>query len=162
MSIMTDFSERIYPLIPIIHLPTFHADLVANRDVNDLDFLCLIIALSALTVGLLPSRFDAYHALASRFGTRTAMINYCSQMCLRLRPADYWDHLSHRKWAVAFALSMGVFQTGQTNQSRMFEAESMQIARLLELHRTSEYEDLNAVETQLRKKAFWLQLYTFA
>lgn len=162
ISIMMDYTERIYPLVPIVHLPTFHADLAANRDINDLDFLCLIIALSALTVGLLPSRFDAYHALVGRFGTRTATINYCSQMCLRLRPADYWDHLGHRKWAVAFALSMGVFQTGQTNQSRMFEAESMQIARLLELHRISEYEGLNAVEAQLRKKAFWLQLYTFA
>ncbi|KAM0424300.1 hypothetical protein ACHAPT_010446 [Fusarium lateritium] len=162
MSIMTDYIERIYPLVPIVHLPTFRSELATNHDINDLDFSCLIIALSALTVGLLPSRFDAYHVIANRFGTRTAMINYCSQMCLRLRPADYWDHLSHCKWAVAFALSMGVFQTGQTNQSRMFEAEAMQIARLLEIHRISEYEGLNAIETQLRKKAFWLQLYTFA
>ncbi|KAF4975476.1 hypothetical protein FZEAL_7739 [Fusarium zealandicum] len=159
--IITDYIERIYPLIPVVHLPTFRTDLAANRDLDDPDFLSLIIALAALTVGLLPSRFDSYPAIINRFGTRTAMISYCSQMCLRLRPADYWDHVSHCKWAVAFVLSMGVFQTGQTNQSRMFEAEAMQVARLLGIHRVSEYEGLNTIETQLRKKAFWLQFYTF-
>ncbi|KAH7241241.1 beta-glucosidase [Fusarium tricinctum] len=104
----------------------------------------------------------SYQALAARFGTRTAMINHCAQMCLRLRPADYWDHISHRKWAVAYCLAVGAFQTGQINQSRMFDAESMQIARLLGMHLISEYDGLNPIETQLRKKSFWLQLYTFA
>lgn len=158
---MSDYVDHIHPLIPVVHVPTFRADLAVNRDIGDLDFLCLIVALAVLTVGLLPSKFDDYQALAVRFGTRTAMINYCSQMCLRLRPADYWDHISHRKWAIAFSLAMGVFQVGQTNQSRMFEAESAQIARLLGIHRTSEYEGLNPIETQLRKKCFWLQLYAF-
>ncbi|KAF5004879.1 hypothetical protein FDECE_8661 [Fusarium decemcellulare] len=159
--IMTDYIERIYPLVPIVHLPTFRADLAKNRDVDDRDFLSLIVSLAALTIGLLPSRFDNYHAVVSRFGSRTAVISYIVQMCQRLRHADYWDHVSHKKWAAAYALSVGVFQTGQTNQSRMFEAEAMQIARLLEIHRISGYEGLNAVETQLRKKAFWLQFYTF-
>ncbi|WJG34377.1 beta-glucosidase [Fusarium oxysporum Fo47] len=104
----------------------------------------------------------SYHALAARFGTRTATISHCSQMCIRLRPADYWDHISHRKWATAYCLSIGAFQVGQINQSRMFEAESMQLARLLGMHLVSEYEGLNPIETQLRKKSFWLQLYTFA
>lgn len=161
MHIMSDYIERIYPLIPVVHVQSFRADLAMNRDVEDLDFLALIIALAALTVGLLPSRFDSYTAIASRFGTRTAMISCCSQICLRLRPANYWDHVSHRKWAVAYTLSMGIFQTGQTNQSRMFEAEAMQVARLLGVHLNAEYVGLSAIETQLRKKAFWLQFYTF-
>ncbi|XEV07579.1 hypothetical protein FSHL1_012866 [Fusarium sambucinum] len=162
LSIMADYTDHIYPLAPIVHLPTFRTNLATNRDTCDLDFLLLIVSIAALTVGLLPSKFDSYQALAARFRTRTAMINYCVQMCLRLRPADYWDHISHRKWAVAYCLSVGVFQTGQINQSRMFDAESMQIARLLGMHLISEYEGLNPIETQLRKKSFWLQFYTFA
>jgi hypothetical protein len=162
LTIMADFIDHIYPLVPVVHLPTFRADLATNRDIRDLDFLLLIVSLATLTVGLLPSKFDSYQALAARFGTRTAMINHCAQMCLRLRPADYWDHISHRKWAVAYCLAVGAFQTGQINQSRMFDAESMQIARLLGMHLISEYDGLNPIETQLRKKSFWLQLYTFA
>ncbi|KAF4443303.1 hypothetical protein F53441_11454 [Fusarium austroafricanum] len=162
MTIMSDYIDHIYPLVPVVHLPTFRNDLATNKDVADLDTLLLFVSTAALTVGLLPSKFDSYHALAARFGTRTAMISHCSQMCIRLRPADYWDHISHRKWAIAYCLSIGVFQTGQINQSRMFDAECMQLARLLGMHLISEYEGLNPIETQLRKKSFWLQLYTFA
>ncbi|KAM5344108.1 hypothetical protein ACJ41O_012645 [Fusarium nematophilum] len=161
MLIMRDYIDRIYPLVPVVHLPTFRAELAANRDVEDLDFLSLIIALVALTIGLLPSRFDDYQAMASRFGTRTAAISCCSQLCLRLRPADYWDQVSHRKWAVAYTLSIGSFQTGQMNQSRMFDAEAIQVARLLCIHSIPEYDGLNCIETQLRKKAFWLQFYSY-
>ncbi|RKL36642.1 putative beta-glucosidase I [Fusarium proliferatum] len=162
MTIMTDYIDHLYPLVPVVHLPTFRADLATNKDATDLDTLLLFVSIVSLTVGLLPSKFDSYHALAARFGTRTAMISHCSQMCIRLRPADYWDHISHRKWATAYCLSIGAFQVGQINQSRMFEAESMQLARLLGMHLVSEYEGLNPIETQLRKKSFWLQLYTFA
>ncbi|KAF5633844.1 beta-glucosidase [Fusarium tjaetaba] len=162
MTIMTDYIDHIYPLVPVVHLPTFRADLATNKDVTDLDTLLLFVSIASLTVGLLPSKFDSYHALAAHFGTRTATISHCSQMCIRLRPADYWDHISHRKWATAYCLSIGAFQVGQINQSRMFEAESMQLARLLGMHIVSEYEGLNPIETQLRKKSFWLQLYTFA
>lgn len=162
MTIMTDYIDHLYPLVPVVHLPTFRSDLATNKDATDLDTLLLFVSIVSLTVGLLPSKFDSYHALAARFGTRTAMISHCSQMCIRLRPADYWDHISHRKWATAYCLSIGAFQVGQINQSRMFEAESMQLARLLGMHLVSEYEGLNPIETQLRKKSFWLQLYTFA
>ncbi|KAL5617953.1 hypothetical protein FOVSG1_000175 [Fusarium oxysporum f. sp. vasinfectum] len=162
MTIMADYIDHIYPLVPVVHLPTFRNDLASNKDITDLDTLLLFVSIASLTVGLLPSKFDSYHALAARFGTRTAMISHCSQMCIRLRPADYWDHISHRKWATAYCLSIGAFQVGQINQSRMFEAESMQLARLLGMHLVSEYEGLNPIEIQLRKKSFWLQLYTFA
>ncbi|KAH7134618.1 beta-glucosidase [Dactylonectria estremocensis] len=126
----------------------------------------VLIALAALTVGLLPSRFSAYRAMAPdvalRFDTRMAMINVCVDVCMRLRTHSYWDHINLRKWAVCYLLSVGCFQTGQTNRSRMLEVESMQVGRLLGLHRISDYEGLNRIETQLRKKAFWLMFYTFA
>ncbi|KAH6997326.1 beta-glucosidase [Ilyonectria destructans] len=122
--------------------------------------------LAALTVGLLPSRFPAYRAMAPdvaiRFDTRMAMINTCVDMCMRLRTHSYWDHINLRKWAVCYLLSVGCFQTGQANRSRMLEVESMQVGRLLGLHRISDYEGLNRIETQLRKKAFWLMFYTYA
>ena len=38
----------------------------------------------------------------------------------------------------------------------MIEVESMQLGRLLHLHTIAEYDGLNAVEVQLRKKGFWL------
>lgn len=167
--ILNDYLDLIYPLVPVVHRPTFRASLAAARDVDDAEFLALIIAIAALTVGLLPSRFPVYRqsmssALAARFKTRMAMINCCMDMCMRLRylTPTYWDQVSHRKWAVCYLLSVGCFQTGQTNRSRMLEVESMQIGRLLGFHRIADYDGLNLIEKQLRKKAFWLTFYAYA
>ncbi|KAK7420512.1 hypothetical protein QQX98_002710 [Neonectria punicea] len=164
--IMNDYLDLIYPLVPVVHRPSFRVDLASNRDLTDPEFLAIVIAIAALTVGLLPSRFPVYRAMAPdvamRFETRMAMINCCVDMCMRVRNYNYWDHVSLRKWAVCYLLSVGCFQTGQTNRSRMLEVESMQIGRLLGLHRISDYDGLNCIETQLRKKAFWLMFYTYA
>ena len=166
VAIMQDFIDLVCPLIPVVHLPTFRRNLEADKDVHDTNFLSLLVALVAVTVGLLHSKFAAYRCLdtafAGRFSTRDTLISYCVQMCLRLRSPNYWDEVSHCQWATSYILSIAVFQMGRANQSRMLEAEALQLARVLGFHKLSTYEGLNLIETQLRKKAFWLQFYTFA
>lgn len=161
--IMGDYLDLIYPLVPVVHRPTFRAHLSTHRDVTDTEFLEILLALTALTVGLLPSRFPHYQSMApevsSRFSTRSAMINSCVEICMSLRTPTYWDQINQRKWAVCYLLSVGCFQTGQTNRSRMLEIEATQIGRLLGLHRISDYEGLNCIDAQLRKKSFWLMFY---
>ncbi|WYZ34576.1 hypothetical protein EsH8_I_000852 [Colletotrichum jinshuiense] len=164
--LMADYLDLVYPLVPVVHRPSFRHDLTNNRDATDPDFLALLISLAALTVGLLPSRFREYRAIdpraGMRFETRTALINCCAEICMRQRTASYWDQVNHRKWAVSYVLSVACFQTGQANRSRMFDVEYLQLSRLLGLHRISEYEGLNCIETQLRKKAFWMLFYGYA
>ncbi|GJC92017.1 quinate utilization pathway activator [Colletotrichum higginsianum] len=165
--LMADYLDLVYPLVPVVHRPSFRHDLATNRDVTDPDFSALLISLCALVVGLLPSRFRDYRAVdpeaGRRFGTtRTAMIDRCAEICMRQRTARYWDRINHRKWAVCYVLSVACFQTGQVNRSRMFDVEYLQLSRLLGLHRISEYEGLNCIETQLRKKAFWMLFYGYA
>lgn len=167
--LMADYLDLVYPLVPVVHRPNFRHDLASNRDVADPDFFALLVSLCALTVGLLPSRFRDYRAVdpgaaavQQHFETRTALINRCAEICTRQRTASYWDHVNHRKWAVSYVFSVACFQTGQVNRSRMFDVEYLQLSRLLGLHRISEYEGLNCIETQLRKKAFWLLFYGYA
>lgn len=163
---MADYLDMIYPLVPVVHRPTFRQQLDDNHDLTDPDFLALLVSLCALTVGLLPSRFRDYRAVdpepGMRFETRTAFINCCAEICTRQRTASYWDHVNLRKWAISYVLSVACFQTGQVNRSRMFDNEYQQLSRLLGLHRISEYEGLNCIETQLRKKAFWMVFYGYA
>ncbi|OHE96942.1 hypothetical protein CORC01_07727, partial [Colletotrichum orchidophilum] len=164
--LMADYLDLVYPLVPVVHRPSFRHDLATNRDITDPDFFAVLMSLAALTVGLLPSRFRDYRAVdpeaAMRFENRTALINCCAEICTRQRTASYWDHINHRKWAVCYVLSVACFQTGQVNRSRMFDVEYLQVSRLLGLHRISEYEGLNCIETQLRKKAFWMLFYGYA
>ncbi|KAL1857546.1 hypothetical protein Daus18300_010304 [Diaporthe australafricana] len=164
--LMADYLDLIYPLVPVVHRPNFRHDLANNRDISDPDFFALLVSLCALTVGLLPSRFRDYRAIdpgaGVHFETRTALINCCAEICTRQRTASYWDRVNHRKWAVSYVFSVACFQTGQVNRSRMFDVEYLQLSRLLGLHRMSEYEGLNCIETQLRKKAFWLLFYGYS
>ena len=77
-------------------------------------------------------------------------------MLLGLRSPDYFDKINQQKWAVSYLMSLAFFQMGQHNRAGMIEVEAMQLARLLEFHRTQSYDCLNRVEMQLWNKAFWL------
>ncbi|KAH6695132.1 hypothetical protein F5X68DRAFT_272596 [Plectosphaerella plurivora] len=165
LTILADYTDRIYPVVPVVHIPTFRRNLNTTRDATDVDFRSLIVAIVGLTVALLPSRFAAYMAMdpdaAARFPARVPMVSYCAQMCQRLRSLQYWDEVSHCKWAISYTTAITFFHVGQKNYSRILEAEALQVARLLGLHDLSAYEGLNPIETQLRKKAFWLTFYIF-
>jgi hypothetical protein len=160
---LDDYLEFLYPLIPVVHRPSFRQDLRQNRDVYDKDFLGLILSLCAATVGTMPRRFRAYRSFQTpiQFQTRTEMIRYCYDLSSELRGPDYFDRINLQKWATSYMMTISFFQIGEHNRSRMVEVESMQFARLLDLHRISGYDGLNCIETQLRKKAFWLMFYGY-
>ncbi|KAF4331918.1 hypothetical protein FBEOM_14302 [Fusarium beomiforme] len=161
--ILNDYATYVYPLIPVIHRPTFELDLDSNRDMHDLDFLALIISLCAVTVSLLPSRFQTYRTFSSPlpFQTRSEMADHCYKLNQSFRDTRYFDTVSHQKWASTYLLGVAFHQTVNNNLWRMLEVESMQLLRLLEVQHLSSYTGLNAIEIQLRKKAFWLMFYGY-
>lgn len=161
--ILLDYLEYLYPLIPVIHRPNFHRDLSDNRDLYDDDFFGLVLGLCAVTVGTMPNRFKDYTTCAEplRFRTRTEMIRYCYDRIHGLRRSEYFENISFQKWAASYLMGIALFQIGEHNQARMMEVESMQLARLLDLHQVAEYTGLNCIEAQLRKKAFWLMFYGY-
>jgi hypothetical protein len=164
MIIINDYLTWIYPLVPVVHRPSFQSNLEQNRDLHDSDFLCLIFCICAATVGFLPKVFTSYQALAgevSSFTSRTNMINRCYTLCMEQRGPYYFDTVNFQKWAIAYLMQITHLQIDNHNLSRMLEVEAMQIARLLGLHRVSEYQGLNCIETQLRKKGFWLMFYVY-
>ncbi|KAJ9144166.1 Fungal Zn(2)-Cys(6) binuclear cluster domain family protein [Pleurostoma richardsiae] len=162
---MDDYLRHLYPLIPIIHRPSFRRDLMNDRDLNDKVFLGLLLAMCAAVVGLMPSRFDAYRVWSPgpplRFSCRGEMINYCHDRLMRLRDPQYFDKINFHKFAISYLMCISFFQLGDLNRARMMEVEAMQLGRLLHVHKISEYAELNCIEAQLRKKGFWLLFYTY-
>lgn len=126
--IMSDYLDHLYPLIPIVHRPTFRADLEKGKDLFDGDFLTLVLSICAATVGTMPRKFNEYRNAPSplRFQTRTEMINHCYDMCLGLRGPDYFDEINFNKWASSYLTQIALFQIGQHNRQRMVEVEAMQ------------------------------------
>ncbi|KAI5200585.1 hypothetical protein E4T39_05714 [Aureobasidium subglaciale] len=160
--IMSDYLDLIYPVVPVVHRPSFRRDLARERDSYDSDFFLLMVGICALTLAICSSKFEQYRFLdpALPFQSPEAMINHCYDLVVCHREASYYDQISHQKWAVSYCLVTAFFQIGHHNRSRMLEIEAMQLARLLELHRASTYEGLDYIEAQLRRKAFWLIFYS--
>lgn len=160
--IMSDYLELLYPVVPVIHRPSFKEDLDRERDSHNSDFFLLLLGICALTLGIGASRFDQYRIIdpTLSFQSPVAMINHCYDLFICHREATYYDEINHSKFAVAYCFVTAFFQSGQHNRSRMLEIEAMQLARLLQLHRPSTYQCLDLIEAQLRRKAFWLIFYS--
>ncbi|OJJ67992.1 hypothetical protein ASPBRDRAFT_58568 [Aspergillus brasiliensis CBS 101740] len=161
--IMQDYLDYLYPLIPIVHRPSFRQSLQEDRDREDSGFLGLVTAIAAVVIATMPSRFYSYRSASPplRFTSRREMVRHCYDKILRLRDSTYFDRINFQKFAISYLLYAAFRQLGEYNWSRMLDVEATQIARLLNLHRISEYDGLNCIETQLRKKGFWLIFYGF-
>jgi hypothetical protein len=160
---MEDYLNIIYPLIPVVHRPSFRQALQEDRDCDDSCFLGLILAITAVVIATLPSRFQHYRSLSTplRFQSRQETVSICADRIMKLRTYTYFDEINFQKFAISYLLYIAFLQLRNHNRSRMMDVEAMQIARLLNLHCISEYEGLNRIETQLRKKGFWLIFYGF-
>ncbi|RAK79312.1 Zn(II)2Cys6 transcription factor [Aspergillus fijiensis CBS 313.89] len=161
--IMQDYLDHVYPLVPIVHRPSFQECLRRGRHEEDTGFLALTVAIAAVVVATMPSKFRSYrsHDPPLRFATRREMVRFCYEKNLGLRTSYYFDEINFQKFAASFLLFAAFLQLGDHNRARMLDVESMQFARLLNLHSISAYDGLNSIETQLRKKGFWLVFYGF-
>ena len=159
--ILNDYFDYLYPLVPIVHRPSFLQAFSNQRDLYDKDLLCLTYALCAVTVAALPSKFQKYQRSEEppRYANPKEMIYACYDTTQHLRGRDYFDTINYQKWAVSHLMYLSFFHVAEYNRSRMIEVEAMQLARLLDLHKVSGYDGLNCIEKQLRKKAFWLTFH---
>ncbi|KAJ4316126.1 hypothetical protein N0V94_005614 [Neodidymelliopsis sp. IMI 364377] len=161
---MDDYLSSIYPLIPVVHRPSFRFDLDENRDIYDSDFLGLVVAICAVVVALLPSRFESYRNSQSESSwaqSRVYLLSRWYDFLSGLRGPDFFEEIGFNKWASSYLMAIAFFQIGKHNRARMIEIECIQLGRLLDLHRIEEYRNLDCIETQLRKKGFWLLFYGY-
>lgn len=163
MIIIEDFLELVYPVVPIVHIPSLRKSLKQDRDFTDSGFLALLIALASLVVATMPSRFEYYRAYSEPlpFKSREDMVYHCFETLARLRTRDWFDEINFQKFSVSYLTYASLRQIGEHNQGRMAEVEMMQIARLLKFTTTSDYHGLNCIERQLRKRGFWLVFYAY-
>ncbi|KAJ5672234.1 hypothetical protein N7507_001361 [Penicillium longicatenatum] len=159
-TIMQDYLTYLYPMVPIVHRPSFKKAL--QEEHYDEGFSALTATIAALVVATMPGRFQAYqaHDPPLRFSSRKEMVHFCYQKAMALRRPSYYDHLNFQKFSISYLLFAAFLQLGDHNWGRMVSVEAFQLARLLNLHSISEYRGLNCIETQLRKKGFWLLFYS--
>ncbi|KAI5236748.1 hypothetical protein E4T43_08425 [Aureobasidium subglaciale] len=157
-TIMRDYLDVLYALIPVVHIPTFKSELEAGKHIYDMSFQMFCLSICACVFGILPHNFDEYITAdpAIEFTDRRTAIADIHRAITAARPAEFYDTLTHEKWASLYLMSVTNAHLGHRNRAKLLFAECNAIATEMGMHRMAGYRELDHIETQLRKKAFWL------
>ncbi|THZ80687.1 hypothetical protein D6C84_07200 [Aureobasidium pullulans] len=135
-----------------------HSDIRNGKHHHDLTFQMFCLAMCGCVFGILPHKFEQYTEQDASVGftdRRTAIADIHHAIMVA-RPPDYQDELSHEKWAIMYLMSVTNAHLGHRNRAKLQFAECNTIVTELGMHRIASYRELDYVESQLRKKAFWL------
>ena len=107
---------RLYPLIPIVHGPSFRDAPAADHDMEDPCLRNLIIAICAAVVGTMPSQFEQYrnHAPPLPFATRRDMLNRFYDHLLNARESSYFYEISFQKRATSYLMVYPSFKSASS------------------------------------------------
>jgi hypothetical protein len=159
-----DFLTYVYPLIPVVHIPTFLSSLEAHRTLPSRLFACLQASIFAIVNALLPSRFEHYKAVDPTLG-RNSSIPDKVQAVFRahnvfdlIKGPEFQDKPSVTSWATMYLFGAAYASLNLLHRSVMFRSHTYAIMLSMNLHLVKSYAGLNHIETQLRKKAMWLTL----
>ncbi|KAL1409699.1 hypothetical protein Q8F55_003695 [Vanrija albida] len=147
------FFDYVYPLTPCLHRPTFIADLAARRDKTDPVFFALTLVVLASTLVQVPRILvnldkQEVEALARR----------CVRVA-RAKTAYLWeDPVPVRAEFVVIFYLEGIVHLllGNNTAHVIVTAQANQCALALRLNEESSYEGLNPIESEIRRRIYWL------
>jgi hypothetical protein len=159
---LRDYLRLLYPMIPIIHIPSFLRHVESGRQLTDAPFSSLLFSLFALVISMLPRRFEHYKAIDSDFGHefshRRQVVDRVHVLLLGIQGPDYFDDLTLVKWASTYCRMAAYAYLGLFSRAKMLRAEADTMIVELKCHRIASYAGLDEIEAQLRKKAFWMMM----
>ncbi|KAF2009536.1 hypothetical protein BU24DRAFT_428433 [Aaosphaeria arxii CBS 175.79] len=157
LSILEDFLHIVYPVLPLVHRPTFRLLVESKSYTSDPAFFRLCIGLVAVTVASIPRNFEKYGA--SMYPDVGSMVDRACHLVLlsRISLEPHWQNQpSMNSMLVSILLTMASHYVGRQNQGWGYASEAIQFFRALELFRKEGYEKLSPWECELCKRAFWV------
>lgn len=158
LHMIEDYVHILYPLLPVVHLPSFCADLAQKGPDCDPVFFSLLTSICALVAVLLPRRF-LEHRSASEFfpySTPAELVQRCIDIVIPLRDARYHEAPSPEKCAIAYMLGYAAKVAGIKGRSALFWTESASFLKDAGVEMPHSHKAWNCIESQLWKKLFWM------
>jgi hypothetical protein len=156
-TILGDYLDLVYPLLPLIHRPSFRTLVDANAYTNDPAFFRLCLAVCAVTVASIPRKFDEYSL--GRYSDVGAMVDRACHMVLLSRISlepEWQNRPAMSTMIVSILLTMASHYAGKANQGWGYASEAIQFFRALELYREEAYAGLKLLDSEMCKRAFWV------
>lgn len=159
-TILNDFHDYIYPVLPFVHLPTLmnavQQELWTNEPANRPLFRT-VMAVAAATVASIPRRFDAYSN--GQYASVQAMVDRALRLVILSRvvsPTHLDDDRSLESCVTSLILSLAAFYTGRGGIARNLTNEAVVLFRSLGLYRKQEHEGLSEFDSEICKRLFWI------
>lgn len=155
--VIDDYISFVYPVIPVVHVPSFQQRLSTQDHEHDPAFLRLCLSICAVTVSSIPrkiSRFGFGHYEDSRQLVSRA---YLLVMSSRFTSSPTWaDSPSMDTLLSSYLLACASHYTDKPSRAWLLMNESLQTCRNLNIWNREGYQDLSLMDAEISKRMFWL------
>lgn len=157
VEIFHDFVNLVYPVVPLVYLPTVKAMVTRGDYATNQPFLRQCIALAAATVASLPRKLGLYarnshHTSVSSFVLRAIQL---VQMSRVIDDPLYVSNPNTEHLTTSMMLCLAAHYASDTNQGWFYANEVSIFSRWMKLAEHQGYDGVPLVECELRKRAFW-------
>ncbi|KAI0953718.1 hypothetical protein AcW1_007867 [Taiwanofungus camphoratus] len=144
------FFDFVYPLTPCIHKPSFMADVHSHREERDPLFFALVMSTLASTLVQVPRSYLPMERHAVRKLAQT-----CHEASRHISVVSY-DPPTVTHVVVRYFDTIYHFCEGHDATQHAAFGEAAHVAITLRMHEESSYEGLDLVESEVRRRTFWL------
>lgn len=155
-AILHDFIDRIYPCLPLVHLPDLRDAIDRRLYDTHPEWLRICFSLCAVTIASVPRKFAQYSQGAYQSVGR--MVEKAAHLVLlsRLTTDPSWQTIpSQPSMIVSVMLAMACLYAGFSNAGWAHVTEAIHHFRTLRLYRKESYARLKPVEAEIYKRMFW-------
>ncbi|CAK7215233.1 hypothetical protein SEUCBS140593_002461 [Sporothrix eucalyptigena] len=145
-AILDEFSARVYPVIPLVHIPSFTARLQARDFATDPAFYRLCMALCAVTVASIPRKGGSYGAPWYRnvgeLVDRAAHLIMLSSM----GTSPSWQNEATVDNIIVYVLlAMAFHYSGRNNAGWAYASDAMLSFRAMELYKKASHDRMSFI-----------------
>ncbi|KAH8879312.1 hypothetical protein GQ53DRAFT_44663 [Thozetella sp. PMI_491] len=156
-NVIRDYLEQVYPVLPLVHVPSFRTRFDARDYATDPPFFRLCVALCAVTTASIPRQAASY--TCNIYRDMGALVDRASHMILisRMSSESAWQNSpTVGSMIVSVILSMAAHYTSRPNAGWAYASEAIHFFRTLELYKKSAYDGMTPVDIEMCKRAFWV------
>ncbi|KAG5654248.1 hypothetical protein H0H81_005491 [Sphagnurus paluster] len=144
------FFDFVYPLTPCIHKPSFMADLHSRREERDPLFFALVMSTVASTLVQVPRSYLPMDRPVVRKLAQT-----CHEASRHISIASY-DPPTSMHVVIRYFDCVYHFCEGHDATQHAAFGEAAHIAVTLRMHEEASYDGLDPIESEVRRRTFWL------
>ena len=155
--IIDDYLDLVYPVIPVVHVPSFQRQLSNRVYDHDPAFLRLCLSICAVTVSSMPRKISVYgfgqYEDSREFVSRAYLLVMASRYT---NSPDWADIPSMNTLLCSYLLACASHYTEKSSRAWMLMNESLQTGKNLNIWNRDGYRNLSTIDAEICKRMFWL------